>query len=391
MSNLAKRALEARNEVETILALAEHTGKYSETDAAKVDTLMEEAKRIESLLDRGADTPPASLLVDGLPKPQRRTVRDIDGREHYLYRKGERIADFAPRTDNGLDLEGFGNAIAALITGNVGIHGEQVRALSTTSNTGGGFFVTEELGGQLLDLARSKARTFEAGTSTLQMNSDSLRIVTLGSDPTIEPVGENQPIPSSDPSFGSRLLVAKKHGVIVKVSNELLADAANVGAAITNVLGSTFAQYLDRLVLDHLFGDAELPGTGSVGGIHYDDLLDALNAIRLLNGEPKAAILNPATVNALSKLKTATEMQYLSPPAALSTVAMLDSTAVASTHLVMGDFTEAVVGIRGGLSVELSREAGDSFEHDQTFIRLLWRGDVAVMRKHFHVLSGLTY
>jgi HK97 family phage major capsid protein len=70
---------------------------------------------------------------------------------------------------------------------------------------------------------------------------------------------------------------------------------------------------------------------------------------------------------------------------------MLTTNAIADSKLLLGDFTQAILGVRGGLSIEFSRDADTAFAADQTWIRLLWRGDVNFGRAHFHRLEGISY
>ena len=396
MSKLAERRLAVLNEAKDILDIADRTGAFSAEDAEKVEALHAEAETLERGINARAAMTPApvapTLLGDGASVKNYTMLRTADGREVKAFGKGQRMAAAAPgRHDGGLDLEGFGRALCAMITGNSRGAETELRALGGT-NTSGGFFIEEQLGAELVDLARARSVMANAGSRVLSMDSDSLRLVTVTGDMTFSPVGEHGLIPSSDPTFGSALLVAKKHGVLVKVSNELLADGAGAGTAITNVLANAWAAYLDGLILDYLLESEDVGSTESVGALSHDDIIDARKAVSNACGFASHAIMNPTTVAALAKAKEATTNAYLQPPAALNDLITLETTGIASTSALVGDFSTCVIGQRGNMSIELSREAGTSFEYDQTFIRLLWRGDIGVLRpSHVHQLNGLTY
>jgi HK97 family phage major capsid protein len=396
-SLIEKRTALLNRNMEMAQAVKSAIRPFSAEETKEIATNIQEAERLAEsiqLMDKITPAPvaaPAPSLVDSVSNTNFRTLRTVDGREVRAFGKGQKMADSLPMMSGELDLEGFGRGLAATISGNRRGAETECRALSEGLNSGGGFFVSEALSAQLIDLARNKSRCFEAGALALDMPTEQLRMVTVESDPSIALVGENSLIGSSDPSFNSRLLTAKKHGCLVKVSNELMADGMGAGEAVVSALAQALGTYVDDLMLDYLFTGAGLSQTDSVAGITYDDVLLAQYSVRALNIEPTAMIANSKTLYALSLLRDVPTGSYLAPPAALASIRMLDSGNCADSHCIVGAFENAVIATRGGLSIELSREAGDAFAYDQTFVRLLWRGDVGVLRKGFHVLDDLTY
>ena len=296
-----------------------------------------DVKRVDEATRAAA---PAPMLADGVSTTNYRTLRTVDGREVRAFGKGQRMADTVPMMSGGLDLEGFGRGLAATISGNRRGAESECRALSEGLNTGGGFFVSEALSAQLIDLSRNRSRCYEAGTVAIDMPTEQLRLVTVESDPTIALVGENSLIASSDPSFGSRLLTAKKHGVIVKVSNELMADGMGAGEAVVSALASALGTYVDDLLLDYLFDEAGVGNTPTVGQPDWDDVISGMAAIQTLNGTPTALLWNPTTVSWYSKLKEATTNAYLKRPEVVNSLNFLDTNQVASTKMILGDFTQ---------------------------------------------------
>lgn len=362
-----------------------------DNNMAEAEGLLQTIELARDIERAAAPAPAAPLLADGgTQKRNFSVIRTQDGRECRMFSKGQNMAD-ATANDDWLDLNGLGQALAGTITGNRrGIEAE-CRALSSNQNSTGGFFITEQLSGQIIDMARNKSRVFQAGVQTMDMPTSDVRMIEILEDPTIAAVAENAQISTDDPSFGSRLLVAKKHGVIVKCSNEVLSDGVGVGTVITNALASAFATYLDSLVLTYLFDEAGVGTTGSVGQPDWDDIISARSSIHALNGEPNALLYNPTTAAWYAKLKESTTLAYLQKPESLNNLALLDTNQIASTKMILGDFTQAVVGVRAGLDIQISSTAGTSYEYDQSWIRLLWRGDTGIFRKHFNTMTGLTY
>jgi len=398
MSTLLEKRMNILKENERLIDEVEAKGRsFNDDELRTFSNNILEADALEETIKAAAKnrermpSAPAPSLLDGGGVKRFNTIKSQDGIQHRCFSKGQRMADCYPQSIDGMGTEAFGAGLIGLLTNNRSGVEAEVRALSESINSAGGLFVSESVAAAITDASRNSARCFQAGANLMQMGSETTRIISIDSDPTIAEVGENALIPSSDPAFGSRLLVAKKHGVLVKVSNELISDGVGAAAAITGALSSAWATYLDALILSYLFDESGVGETETVGAITFDDLLLAQWSTRNLNGEPNALLLNSKTSYALNLLRDQVTGSYLQAPAALSSVQMLDTNAVADTHCVMGDFTQAVVGVRGGLSIEISREAGESYQLDQSWIRLLWRGDVTVLRKHFHILDGLTY
>lgn len=396
MQNLIERRANALRDNQKIAEHVQAQGRpFNREETKQVSDNFELAKELEKTIEATRqiaeaivpEPVAAPVLADGGSGVKNfRELRTVGGGIVRAYGKGQRIHTGAT---NGMNLSDFGTGLAAIISGDNSGARAEVRSLSEGQSSQGGFFVSEELSSQLIDASRNRSRCFQAGATTVAMNSDTLRLVTVETDPEISLASENAVLPSGDPAFGSHLLVAKKHGVLIKVSNELLADGAGAGTAIANALAGAFGVYLDKLVLDYLIASPSIGGTDSIGAITYDDLLDARQAIMALNGEPNALIANPKTLTALAKLKESTTNAYLQPPVALANIAMLDSANIADTSLIMGAWDQAVVGIRQAMTIQISQEAG--FDYDQAWIRLLFRGDVGHLKPHFHELSGLSY
>ena len=62
-----------------------------------------------------------------------------------------------------------------------------------------------------------------------------------------------------------------------------------------------------------------------------------------------------------------------------------------TANIFMGDFTQMLIGLRGGPRVEATTTGGDSFKKHQVLIKIVWRGDMNVEHAAaFHALTGIT-
>lgn len=331
------------------------------------------------------------------PKNDLQTFRALDGRRVNCYRNNQRIADYG-ENKSPLSLEEIGGAMAAILTGNAGGYRAEVRALSEGVNTSGGFLVPSTIAATVIDAARAKSQLLALGARTIAMDSERMTIARLASDPTISPVAENATIPSSDLAFDSIAFTARKHAVLVPCSRELLEDASNAGEIVIDALTKAMASKLDTLVLsgngggdgwNGLLSDDRIDETASVGPINYDDVLTALNEVANLEGEATAMLAHPDVYHALSILKTATELQYLAPPERYNALMKKDSTKIANTYALLGDFSQVLIALRGDIQVDMSLDAG--FSEHQALFKVVMRGDSNIARPFFHRLAGLTY
>jgi HK97 family phage major capsid protein len=326
-----------------------------------------------------------------------RSLRGLDGRAHKLYSQGQRMADY---TDSPapFDMDTFGSALAAYATGRAQEYRAELRAMGEGTSTSGGILIPNSISANLIDLARSKARVFEAGAATLAMENENITIAKITADPTIYQVGENTAITASDTNFVGVSLYARKLAGLVKVSRELVEDAANIGPLLVQQLTTAMAQALDDRVLNGgtgFTGLAQNPALGetlSIGAnLDYTKLLTAQNAIRILNGEANALIAHPTFFHELAILVEATTGAYLQPPPGLASIQMLPTTQIDDGMGIMGDYSKCLVGMRGDILVETTDVAAEAFAAHQVWFKVTLRCASNVTQNHFHRLSGVTF
>ena len=397
MDNLIQRRSAALKDNEAIALRVQAEGRpfnHEETRkiaenfslADELETTIVQARKIaESVAPVAA---PAPTLADGgAGRPEYRTMKDVRGREHVVFARGQKMSDYYGRGD-GMTLQDFGNGLAAMISGDTRKYAAEVRALSSTTNSGGGFLVTEELSSQLVDLARERSVMMQAGCQTVSMETSDLRLVRLLTDVTVAQYSEGAAITPSDPSFDSILLVADKLATLTYISNELAADGANAGEAIIDSIVAAMARAQDDYLLTALLNSTQIVTTGSIGAIQWSDVLAARLAVKLLNGQAPSIVANPNLMYDLSLLTESTTGAFLAPPAQVADLTWYETTAMAADTAVTGDFSKLLCGMRQGLTLELSRDA--RFNYDETAIRCISRMAANVTRPHFHIMGGIS-
>jgi HK97 family phage major capsid protein len=205
-------------------------------------------------------------------------------------------------------------------------------------------------------------------------------IVRVSADPTPAWRSEAGAVAIADPTFERIQFAPKSLAVLVKVSQEILEDALNINAAITQCFAGAFAVELDRVAL---FGTGSAPqphgisGTTNVGLVdmgvngaaltNFSPFIDAIYALLGANAQmPTAVVLSPRTLTKAAKLQD-TLGQPMRKPDLLAGVPFLSTTGVPinQTHgtsslaseAIVGDFTQLMFGIRTKLRIRVLQEA----------------------------------
>jgi HK97 family phage major capsid protein len=220
----------------------------------------------------------------------------------------------------------------------------------------------------------------------------------LTARPTVAPVAENTVFPTSDAAFNSFTLGAKKYGVIVQVSKEMVEDSGiDIAGFIAQQAGIMAGRQVahDLLVGTGAGGQpngvltaavAANAGTtmGTIGAISGDDIIAGYySVIDAYRGNAKW-LMADATVGKLRGVKDAYG-QYLWQPGLVSgapdvlmgkpvvTDINMPVVATGNNAVLFGDFSRYYVRQVNGIQVEKSFEYG--WGSDLVSYKVTWRGD----------------
>ncbi len=306
-----------------------------------------------------------------------------------------------------------------------------IKALGINPSTAGGYLVPIEQSNQVIELLRSKSlflkspgseAPLESLVTTMPLNSDSLTIPTMTGGSTAYWVPENGTITASQPTFGQKLLTAKKLATLVPISNELLEDSdPDVEGVVRDDIAQTMAREVDRVVLYGAGANGEPLGVYNNPSIvfktalnaapSYDNLNNLVMQVRLndvAEDDSWGWVLNPRDIDAFRSLQdgqgayifagAGLDAAAVGTPARLlnypyfysSTVALSgDGTqATDETDLFFGHWKDVVVAYRKTLEIKASDVAGTAFQSDQLWIRAILRMDVAI--RHDAAISVYT-
>lgn len=285
------------------------------------------------------------------------------------------------------DTPNFGKWLKGVTTGDWS--GAQLEASLGEGSTGaGGALVPAPLSAELIDLARARARVMQAGARTVPMQSATLAIARLASDPGSNWKAENAAVTEgADPTFERVTLTAQTLIAFVRASRELLEDAANMSEVLRGAFVKALSLKLDKAALYGSGVSPEPKGIKNQSGIttismgtngaqltNYDPLVNQAEQLWTANFDtPQASIMAPRTRATIGRLKDTTN-QPLRAPDELAGVQRYDTTQVPvnltqgtsnlASDLFSARWENLLIGIRHDITIEVlnQRYAADNFQ-----------------------------
>ena len=311
------------------------------------------------------------------------------------------------------DGPGLGAYIRGMVTGN---WAPEHRALGESAGATGGFLVPAPLAGFIIDLARARSVIVNGGAMTVPMESATLDIPRLLSDPTCTWRAENQDITGGDPTFGSTGLVARSLATLVAIPNELWQDSPLADGVVTNAITQAMAVALDTACLmgdgtvNQPLGITNQPnvqthtlGTGDgATPTDFSAFVTAAGLVAQANG-PSSGLSMVVSVREDTLLNNLQDTlhQPLRMPDVVSKMNrgvtskiptnLTQGSSTKASFSVVGDLSQVVIGMRQQFTLEISREAGDAFKKNQTLVRAIIRTDIGLLQpKWIVVVRGIT-
>lgn len=330
-------------------------------------------------------------------------------------RDGETIKVLAPQDSYRAAVGGerprfgFGEYVKAMVAGT---SNPDIRAaLSEGTDSTGGYTVPRYLLGEVIDAMRSRTVCVQAGARTVPLDGHQNTIVRVATDPAAGWRLENAAIAEGNPTFEGLVLAPKSLAVLVKVSRELIEDSLNITEALTAAFAGSMAAEVDRVALVGSGTAPEPRGIYNTSGINsvsmgtngaaltsYSKILDALYELELDNApDPTAMVMHPRTRRTVNGFADTTGQPLQVPPALAQIksfattnipVDQTQGTASNASCIILGDYTQLLLGVRSELRIELLRETFAA-NHQYAFIAHL-RMDVGVAQPEaFCAVQGI--
>jgi HK97 family phage major capsid protein len=355
-------------------------------------------------------------MGNGLPFPGQADGTRSPG-DVVALKPAERMAPFMGAGAPAGDGIGMGSFLKGVVLGDwSGAPNGFQAAMSVGNDASAGYVVPSRLAGTIIDKARNLTTVIRAGALSVPMDTNTLTIARLATDPTAAWKVENAPGIESAPGFEAVILRARTLVALVKGSVELFEDASDIQGTVDNEFAQVLALELDRAALRGsgaageplgLLNQTGVTVTASVGApASYIAFADTpTRTLREANAaEPFAFISSPRTFTKLESLVTgiAGDLTRLRPPPAWDAYQKYNTNQVPinlgagtnETEAYVGDFSQMLIGIRTNLVIEASRVAGDSsssaFSNLQIWLRAYLRADIGLAHpNHFNVLTGV--
>lgn len=286
----------------------------------------------------------------------------------------------------------------------------ELKALSATVPSDGGYLVPEVYASEIIELLYPATVIFSLGARRLGMSNGNMNIPKTRSGSRAKFVGENRKIPSTAPGFGNLKLSAKKLSAIIPMSNDLLRSTnfdndVIVGQDITKqmALGVDYGALMGKGGEFQPIGITENKNVLTIDATKLDtDYASSAGVLTaMFPGYMVAAVLkNNVLAGSLGFTFNTSVEQYfknlrdnvggfifakeMSEQHTLVgypyRTTNLFETVGGKTKIIFGDWNDLVLGEQGALEIETSREgswtdeAGNlisAFENDQTIIRAI--------------------
>ena len=334
----------------------------------------------------------------------------------------QRMADLVDPMAYGEGPLSMGKTVKGVATGNWKGAEREFRAMSEGSGGAGQFLVALPLSAQVIDKVRNRSVMLKAGALTIPMDAQTLSIARIAGDVSPAWHTEAAAITASDMTFEQVKFTAQTLVAICQCSVEVFEDASNLDQIVSDAIAKVLAIELDRACLRGSGTLPEIKGirnqsnvtvdsttfttngsaistTTPTGAVAWDWLSKQVSGLWGVNENPNAAIYSARTAGELDLLRASTG-EVLPPPGSVSKLQLLYTNSIPNnlnsdcSEAYVGDFSQAVIGMRRELMLEVSRTATvgstSMFSTMQVAIRAYLRADFQLARPGaFRVVTGI--
>ncbi len=294
----------------------------------------------------------------------------------------------------------------------------EIKALSVTNPTGGGFLVPEMYADEVIPLLYAQAVVTKLGATVVPMPNGNLRIPRLNSGSVASYTGELRPIKTTKPSFDQVVLNAKKLTAKIAISNDLLrSNSYKADSMILNDAVRQMALAMDKAALMGKGSEYEPLGLLNMKGVPRitlaampDEKTTGQLLAELIRNNADTAKLGWAFgANVLEAFYNITNQLglYIYRPQmdeeklnghtfAISTQLTADDTANRKASLVLGNWAEFMIGEQLQMESEFFKEGSitdeegraiSALDNDMTILRIISTHDFGVRHEKSFVIA----
>lgn len=400
---------------------------------AKIKVLDDSIKACETARGPRQLNPGSMCSATGMGGPQTANepawVDSRTGRPVPVLRPEQRMSDLVTPEAYGEQPLSMGNYLRGIVTGKWHGAERELRAMSEGTLGSGGYLLPSPLSSQIIDRVRNQAVMVRAGAKTVAMDTATLsmaRVAASGGDVVPAWHTEAAAITPSDMAFEKVIFNAQTLVALTTMSVELFEDASNLDGLVIEAISKVLALELDRACLmgtgvapqpkgiinqtgvvtdstTFTTNGSVISASAPTGAVAWDWLAKQISALWSANENPNAAIYSARTAGELDLLRASTG-QVLPPPGSVADIQRLYTNSIPNnltqgssgtcSAAFVGNFEQAMIGMRLGIVVEMSRYANvgstSLFSTMQIGIRCYLRADFQLARPGaFRVVTGL--
>jgi len=381
-------------------------GNLPDDKAARFTALEAEATNLNAAEQRQATIDGLARAAGGAPATE---SPEAEGVTAVGLKREQRFADYVTRS-TGIPTANLsaGRAIRGMVCGKWNGSEAEQRVMAGITGSAGGFLLPSPVSASIIDLVRNRCVLLNAGALTIPMDTATLRVVQVISDPVANVRQEGDAITETDGSFAAVTLQARSVGALVTISRELMDDAPAFAAELEHQLSMVLALKLDALGLYGTGASNQPLGLRNTSGLQqvsmgtnganfsttapYSQILTLLQDLEQANCVPDSLVYAPRTKYELAGMQDTLNRYFNASciPDSVNALRKLTSnqisvtetqgTASTASTLFAGDFSNCAFGIRQDLTIETSFEAGTAFAQNQVVVRALLRADFVCLR-----------
>lgn len=276
------------------------------------------------------------------------------------------------------------NFFEAIVSGDK----RKVKALSEGSDGQGGYLIPDELYSGIISELQDPAR-MRSLVRTVPMMRNVLNVPTVVSKPKVYWTAENATKTTATAEFGKKTLTAYKCAAIMYASDELLEDfvQGNLVQEIIRLFADAIAEKEDE-VLTSGSGSGQPTGLTNCtitaetcsGSLSFDNVINLVYSLPSKYRRNAVFLANNRNIKEMRHLKDL-QNRYLwqeaiapGQPDSFYGFPIFENNNLTNAEIYFGDLKQTYwMGVKGGVSITVSREAGDAWEKDMTGIRIVER------------------
>ncbi|MFS1033388.1 head maturation protease, ClpP-related [Enterococcus casseliflavus] len=350
---------------------------------------------------------------------QKLRMDNTKDKQQHFYKDGKKVQVLSPEqkltvpNQSRYEQQEFsdmsiGKLVKGMATGKWNGAEKEQQVVAANRDGSGGVLIPAPLSNELINMVRAQSVLMTAGARTVPMTSSTLVFAKQTGDIKPHWKKEGAPINETDADFEPVKFEAKTLVGMSDITIELLEDALNIDQIVTQSIVNALALELDRVGLLGAGTDIEPQGIYNRDGIqkqtvgkaleNYKEFSKAVTSILSANGTPNGVIYSPRTYGELDALTDASGQPLNAPKSYENLTHKLTTTQVPNdlgtkndgSFAVVGDFTKLWYGVRTGVTIEVTRVAGDAFSNLKYKIRAYLRADVQTIHEpHFIILDDI--